>query len=221
MYATSNIFMVLKKVLPLLVATVFLVGCSTKKTNSIMLGKKSESKEEISYGENLLNELQNVYETQDFPYTILLEVVYELEKNKNVKDENMKQELITLMNDAVLKMLDTEDPEKKDELEKIFYPDGKVNINNIAYEDYLTDIVKQKVINVLNPTYATLKSQNLTMEILDNYNNVIRKGSLYYGEDGIFHYLNQNKIKYRFIGEDFESSSFLVLTEENIVIEFD
>lgn len=210
----------MKKLFTLLfLGSFILMGCNKNAVSNENKGQIPES--EMSYGEILLADLKEVYKSRDFPYTVVYEVVHEFETNKQVTDKKIKKELINILNDSVLKMLKTKNFEEWVQLKEVFYPDeyfeGITDFENITGKEYLKDDVKEKIIGTISPTYVYLKNQNLQMETLPDYKDEITRLSTW--DLSTLQWLDENKVNYKFLGEDYASSSFIVLTDENIIIE--
>lgn len=197
----------MRKIILVLALSLFvIVGCSN---TSAIEGEKVTTND--SFGEQLLKEMQTIYENSDFPTVVLLNM--EADFNK-VKDENLKNRLVKLSEDAVIKMLANG---SKSDLRYFFDSTGTNDINEFSHVDYLSKEVKGKIFDTLNPTSAILEKQNLKMETIKKYNDVIEKGT--YRNDAIT-WLDNNGVKYEKVSPN-KFSRFLVLTPDTIILEFD
>lgn len=195
------------KYLSLIILIFLFVGCGNitadVEENSIQnhsFEKELYEDEERKFIENLNN----------FVSTHTSRAIFDLveENYDNFRNEKRKKEAIDIFNDYILKSLEDEEPT----LSYFFFePDS----NEIKYGKYLKDETKQKIMEIENPIYVELLKQNLKMELISEYNNVITFDAF---RPTVFDWLKENNVDYGFISDLL--SGLVVLNFDKTVIEF-
>jgi len=197
----------LKKFVVVLALLMFiLVGCSVKSESS-----SDEQNEEPSTSddEKFLGWIQDYYSKSDYKRILRIK---EQEYNK-LEDEEVIEEVHELINDSVLKILNGEGI---GEFESLFFILYEPNSNQIKYDDFLTDEVRQKVIEKVNPIHSVILEEGLDVEFLEEYNEDVKRLAL---KSEAITWLGDNNVSYDFIHDT--CTGLLVINDDNTIFEFE
>jgi len=179
--------------------TVLLADGSNKLDNEIT------AEEKLKEEQRFLDEMKSTYELNDKPNKVLFKIGNRYE---DLENKEIKEKLINVLNDSALKILNQDDISDFG----IFF---KPNTNDIRYDELLADEVQEKVHNKINPVSKVLLEDDLNIEFIDEYNELIDKNS---HESDVMDWLDSNKIDYEFIYKD--NSDLLVMVDDYTVVEF-
>src|SRR5699024_8415872 len=179
--------------------TVLLADGSNKLDNEIT------AEEKLKEEQRCLDEMKSTYELNDKPNKVLFKIGNRYE---DLENKEIKEKLINVLNDSALKILNQDDISDFG----IFF---KPNTNDIRYDELLADEVQEKVYNKINPVSKVLLEDDLNIEFIDEYNELIDKNS---HESDVMDWLDSNKIDYEFIYKD--NSDLLVMVDDYTVVEF-
>lgn len=200
----------------IIIITFALVGCGENSKSSIdkedynstdadSSTNTSESNEEISFDEEVLETVQRLNNENDDPTNVIAKIRTEYSQ---LEDEEIKEQILKIYNDSILTLLSIKEPY---ELLNYFF---KADAIEMHYEDMLFDDVKQKIINSVAPIEKILIDRGLTYEYIEEYNEHIKVGKSF---QDVRDWLHENNIGNKHIHS--LSSGLLTLENEDIVIQ--
>lgn len=147
-----------------------LSGCGGDMFATETNGKENDTvNEEQSKDQKFLEALRDLYDS-DHPEDVLNNIEKQYEE---IKDENIKGELLELADKTALKILDiTEDPDDFS-IDGFFIFFGR-NSNDLRYEEFLTDETADKLYHRLNPLFDALRNEEFNVNFVEKYNDAIK-----------------------------------------------
>ena len=128
----------MKKLLVIVLITIFLVSCSGQNQNAELMEKIDDQEEQIGILDERINEYEEAIKNKD-------QRIKDLEENANSKSNEIEQvrpkkakELLNGLEDSVLKALKEKDYKK---LSKLVHPAAGVRLSPYSYVDRFSNIV--------------------------------------------------------------------------------
>ncbi|WP_416150247.1 hypothetical protein ACM26V_04470 [Salipaludibacillus sp. HK11] len=186
--------------------------------------EESELKEEEAY----LLELTEEYESEDFPHLLYERIQNDIEEIENIEDEDTRQAIIQLANDAVLKIIknrqDGSPILNNLYLDTLFTSHFVFDRDDVRFKEYLYESTIEEAllslgIDPINNTNSFIKNNELEIVIIEKLLYLdIEPSNETFQRQRILEEANEEGRSYEFIYAN--NSGFLVLDNSNAVIDF-